>query len=98
MKAVAIVPGQANSAYLAELPMPQLEDAPDARGVLVRVLRVGMCGTDREIDAGEYGVAPTGESFLVLGHESIGLVERVGPGVSDLSPGDHVVASTEPCS
>lgn len=92
MKAVAIVPGQANSAHLAELPMPQLEDAPGDRGVLVRVLRVGLCGTDREIDAGEYGVAPAGESFLVLGHESIGLVERVGAAVSELSPGDDVVA------
>ncbi len=39
MKAVAISPGKPDSAHLAELSMPRLEDIPDGRGVLVKVLR-----------------------------------------------------------
>src|SRR5712691_614558 len=92
MKAVAVFPGTPRSAHLADLPEPSLDQVPDGRGVLVRVLRVGLDGTDREIFSGEYGVAPEGSDFLVLGHESLGVVERVGPSVSELRPGDHVVA------
>ena len=79
MKAVAVSPGQPNTAHLREIPTPALEDISGGRGVLVKVLRVGLDGTDREIDAGEYGTAPPGSGFLVLGHESFGIVERVGP-------------------
>ncbi len=92
VKAVAVVPGKPNSAHLVELPMPRVEDLHDGRGVLVKVLRVGLDGTDREINAGLYGAAPPGQDFLVLGHESLGLVEEVGPQVKELSPGDYVVA------
>ena len=52
--------------------MPRVEDVADGRGVLVKVLKVGLDGTDREINAGEYGTAPTGDEFLILGHESLG--------------------------
>ncbi len=91
MKAVTVVPGKPNSAHLEELPMPRVEDVPDGRGVLVKVLRVGLDGTDREINSGEYGIAPAGHDFLVLGHESFGVVERVGSNVIELTPGDYVV-------
>jgi glucose 1-dehydrogenase len=67
-------------------------DVPDGRGVLVKVLRVGVDGTDKEINAAEYGAAPEGYEFLVVGHESFGRVEAVGPSVSELSVGDYVVA------
>ena len=93
MKAIAVFPGRANSAHLAELAKPSLSDVPDGRGVLVKVLRVGVDGTDREINAAEYGQAPPGESILVLGHESFGLVEEVGPNVTELRKGDFVVAT-----
>jgi threonine dehydrogenase-like Zn-dependent dehydrogenase len=93
MKAIAAIPGQANSVHLAELPRPRLNEVPEGRGVLVRVLRVGLDGTDKEINAAAYGAAPPGSSFLVLGHESLGVVEQVGPAVSELRPGDHVVAT-----
>ena len=66
---------------------------PEARGVLVKVLRVGVDGTDREINAAEYGHAPAGFDFLVLGHEGFGRVEAVGPNVTFLRPGDFVVAT-----
>jgi len=93
MKALAVFPGQPNTLHLAELPKPSLEDVPGGRGVLVRVLRVGVDGTDKEINAAEYGAAPPGYDFLVIGHEGFGQVEAVGPNVTGLQPGDFVVAT-----
>ncbi|MGH8636956.1 MAG: alcohol dehydrogenase catalytic domain-containing protein, partial [Burkholderiales bacterium] len=93
MRAIAVFPGKPNSAHLAELAKPSVSDVPDGRGVLVKVLRVGVDGTDREINAAEYGAAPEGYEFLVLGHEGFGQVEAVGPNVSFLRPGDFVVAT-----
>jgi len=93
MKAIAVFPGKPNSVHLEELPKPSLEENPDGRGVLVRVLQVGVDGTDREINAAEYGAAPEGYDFLVLGHENFGQVEAVGPNVWELRPGDYVVAT-----
>ena len=93
MKALAVFPGQPNSLHLAELPKPALDEIPNGRGVLVRVLRVGVDGTDKEINAAEYGAAPEGYDFLVIGHEGFGQVEAVGPAVTELKPGDFVVAT-----
>src|SRR5436190_24369796 len=93
MKAIAVFPGKPNSVHLAELAQPSVRDIPNGRGVLVRVLRVGVDGTDREINAAEYGAAPDGYDFLVIGHESFGQVEAVGPNVTELRPGDYVVAT-----
>lgn len=93
MKAIAVFPGKANSVHLAEMPAPKVSDVGDGRGVLVRVLRVGVDGTDKEINAAEYGRAPEGYDFLVIGHESFGQVEAVGPNVTGLKPGDYVVAT-----
>jgi threonine dehydrogenase-like Zn-dependent dehydrogenase len=93
MKAIAVFPGQPNSVHLAELPKPSVDRIPDGRGVLVRVLRVGVDGTDKEINAAEYGTAPAGDDFLVLGHESFGQVEAVGPRVTEFQPGDYLVAT-----
>ena len=59
----------------------------------MRVLRVGVDGTDREINAAEYGAAPDGYDFLVIGHEGFGQVEAVGPNVTFIRPGDFVVAT-----
>ncbi len=58
MKAIAVRPGVPNSVHLAELPTPKVTDVANGRGVLVRVLRVGVDGTDKEINAAEYGQAP----------------------------------------
>lgn len=91
MKAVAVIPGQANSIHLAELPKPSVHEVPNGRGVLVRVLCVGVDGTDKEINAAEYGQAPPGYDFLVIGHECFGRVIEVGPKVTELVPGDYVV-------
>jgi threonine dehydrogenase-like Zn-dependent dehydrogenase len=93
MKAVAVTPGRPNSVHLATLAKPTIHDIADGRGVLVKVLRVGVDGTDREINAAEYGAAPDGYDFLIVGHEGFGQVESVGPNVSFLKPGDFVVAT-----
>jgi threonine dehydrogenase-like Zn-dependent dehydrogenase len=93
MKAIAVVPGKANSIHLADLPKPSVDEIPGGRGVLVRVLRVGVDGTDKEINAAEYGTPPPGYDFLILGHESFGRVEAVGSNVTEVQPGDYVVAT-----
>ena len=93
MRAIAVLPGKPNSVHLAEMPKPTVADVPGGRGVLVKVLRVGVDGTDKEINAAEYGEAPPGFGFLVIGHESFGRVEAVGPNVRNLDPGDYVVAT-----
>lgn len=64
----------------------------------VRVIRVGLCGTDTEIFEGLYGSAPPGDDYLILGHENFGIVEEVGVGVKSLKPGDYVVSTVRrPC-
>jgi glucose 1-dehydrogenase len=93
MKAIAVFPGKPNSAHLAELAKPSVSEVPGGRGVLVKVLRVGVDGTDREFNAAEYGAAPDGYDFLVVGHEGFGQVEAVGPNVTFIRPGDFVVAT-----
>jgi threonine dehydrogenase-like Zn-dependent dehydrogenase len=93
MKAIAVLPGTPNSVHLAELAKPSVSDVANGRGVLVKVLRVGVDGTDREINAAEYGAAPDGYDFLVIGHEGFGQVEAVGSSVSFIRPGDFVVAT-----
>ncbi len=93
MKAISVFPGKPNSVHLAELNKPSLDEIPNGRGVLVKILRVGVDGTDKEINAAEYGAAPTGYDFLVIGHEGFGRVEAVGANVTELKPGDYVVAT-----
>ena len=93
MKAIAVTPKQPNTVRLVEMDKPKVADIPNGRGVLVEVLRVGACGTDREINNGEYGVAPDGFDFLVLGHENFGRVVEVGENVTEVAVGDFVVAS-----
>ncbi|MGW7257403.1 aquaporin [Streptomyces sp. NPDC054834] len=92
MKAIGVLPGKAGSAHLVDVRKPALDDIPDGRGVMVRILRLGLDGTDKEINAGEYGAAPAGQDFLITGHESLGVVDDVGPAVTEFAPGDYVVA------
>src|SRR5829696_2772949 len=84
MDALVVEPGVPHSARVEGLP-PAREN-----GVSVRVLEVGVCGTDREISEGVFGVAPEGETTLVLGHELLGRVENDGHG---FSRGDLVTAT-----
>jgi threonine dehydrogenase-like Zn-dependent dehydrogenase len=93
MKAVAVVPGKPNSAHLVELNKPSIGDAPNAPAVLVKVLRVGIDGTDTEINQGLYGESPAGSDFLVVGHESLGRIEEVEASAEGFNKGDLVVAT-----
>lgn len=93
MKAIAVTPGIANSVRLVRAKKPEIAEVKDGRGVLVEVLRAGVCGTDREINNAEVGVAPKGEDHLIIGHENLGRIIGKGQNVPDFSVGDHVVAT-----
>jgi glucose 1-dehydrogenase len=94
MKAIAVHPGKPNSMHLEDVPEPQVSEIPDGRGVKVRVLRVGVDGTDKEINAAEYGAAPEGYDYLITGHEGLGRVVEVGPNVpTTIRPGTLVVST-----
>jgi threonine dehydrogenase-like Zn-dependent dehydrogenase len=93
MKAIAVRPGTPNSVHQREIAMPTLDSVPGGKGVLVKVLRVGVDATDREINEALYGNAPPGDDFLVLGHECFGVVEAVGPNVRRVKAGDYVTAT-----
>lgn len=94
MKAVAVIPKKKKSAHLVDIERPNISDAE----VLVRVVRVGIDGTDSEIDEGLYGEAPGKENFLIIGHESFGIIEKVGKDVRCFKKGDYVVATVRrPC-
>ena len=89
MKAVALLK-EGSTLQIIETPTPVLEGP---RQVLVRVLQVGVCGTDRAIVRGEEGEAPPGAQHLVLGHEMVGRVEEVGSAVRGVRLGELVVAT-----
>jgi threonine dehydrogenase-like Zn-dependent dehydrogenase len=94
MRAVAVIPGKPESLHLRDVPRPPLDEVRGGRGVLVKVIRAGACGTDREIVEAQFGTAPEGQDYLILGHENIGRVVEVGPNVADsIRPGTLVVAT-----
>jgi glucose 1-dehydrogenase len=93
VRAIAVIPGKPNSIHLREVEKPRLEEVPKGRGVLVKILRVGVDGTDKEINAALYGAAPPGYDYLITGHESFGRVEAVGPSVTEFQPGEYVTAT-----
>src|ERR1700741_187291 len=82
IKAVAVIPGKPNTIHLREVPKPAVSVVPNGRGVLVKILRVGVDGTDKEINAAEYGAAPEGDEYLIVGHESFGRAECFRPNFS----------------
>ena len=84
MRAIAVEPGEGEPEIL-EKPVPE----PEPGEVLVRTLRVGVDGTDREVIEGHHGEAPEGEDHLVLGHEAVGVVEDANG--TDLEDGTVVV-------
>ena len=94
MRAIAVVPGRREVA-LVDHPEPELSGPYEVR---LRMLEVGVCGTDREICAFEYGTPPSGFEHLVIGHESVAEVLEVGPKVTLFRPGDLVVPTVRrPC-
>ena len=86
MRALTVQPGTADSLQLEHFRI----HGPEHGAVLIRALLLGVCGTDRELIAGEYGTAPPGHSRLIIGHESLGRVEDA-PANCGLRPGELVV-------
>jgi threonine dehydrogenase-like Zn-dependent dehydrogenase len=86
MQGLVTRPGVAGSTRVADVP----DIHAGAGELLLRVLEVGVCGTDREISEGMFGVPPDGHADLVLGHELLGAVETDGHG---FSRGDLVTAA-----
>ncbi|WP_049573184.1 glucose 1-dehydrogenase [Streptomyces sp. SBT349] len=97
MRAITVKPSSPGSLDVRDVPDP----VPGESDLLVDGLALGVCGTDREIVAGEYGAAPPGHDRLILGHESLGRVREAPPG-SGFTPGDLVMGvvrrpDPEPC-
>lgn len=87
MKAIAIVPGKGDI-HLVDKEEPQIE-LPNQ--VKLKVLQVGICGTDREEAEGGRADAPHNDDHLVIGHEMFGRVVEVGEGVKSVKVGDYGV-------
>lgn len=87
MKAIAIVPGT-KTLRLVDRPEPDV-NAPDE--IKVRIIRVGICGTDREEVSGGRATAPEGREELIIGHEMFGQVVEIGQAVTRVHPGDYAV-------
>src|SRR6266550_3022031 len=76
MQALVTQPGHTHTTHIEDVPAVEAREGE----VLVRTLEVGVCGTDREISEGLFGLPPEDEPRLVLGHEALAVVERDGYG------------------
>lgn len=94
MKGIAVFPGK-KQIELIEIAAQQGIGPSDVR---LRMLEVGICGTDKEIAAFQYGTPPKGSDYLIIGHESLAEVAEIGPNVHNFSAGDLVVSMVRrPC-
>jgi threonine dehydrogenase-like Zn-dependent dehydrogenase len=94
MKAVAVFPAR-REVQLIDQPEPNIQSPTQVK---VRVLDVGVCGTDREIISFEYGTPPDGSDYLIIGHESLGQVVDTGEKATNAKTGDLVVLTVRrPC-
>ncbi|MGI8742072.1 MAG: glucose 1-dehydrogenase [Bryobacteraceae bacterium] len=94
MKAVAVFPSQ-REIRVIDHPEPNIDSPTQAK---IRMLDVGLCGTDKEIASFQYGTPPDGSDYLVIGHESLGEVVETGASVLKIKRGDLVVATVRrPC-
>jgi threonine dehydrogenase-like Zn-dependent dehydrogenase len=94
MKAIVLSPGS-SSLHVADRPEPTVTREDEIK---LQVLRVGICGTDREEAEGGRARAPEGQKELVIGHEMLGRVVEAGKAVRAVRPGDLAVfAVRRPC-
>ncbi len=95
MKAVAVFPSDRRFSVI-DHPEPTISSPSEVK---LRMLDVGICGTDKEIVSFEYGTPPEGSPYLIIGHESLGEVVEVGSQVTRVKPGDLAVPTVRrPCS
>ena len=94
MKAIAVTPQQRKVEIINQAE-PKIVSPTDVK---LRMLEAGVCGTDKEICAFEYGTPPAGSEQLVIGHESLGEVVEIGLNVTRVKVGDIVVPMVRrPC-
>ena len=94
-RAVMVTPGRADSEQLANVSSAE----PGSQQVRLKILEVGICGTDIEIAKGLYGESPQGHQQLIPGHESLAVIESLGSDVGHLAVGQLVVPIVRrPCS
>src|SRR3569833_508994 len=95
VKGGAVFPGARKLGVVHDVPEPKLTSPT---GVRLRMLQVGICGTDREIAAYMFGAPPEGFDYQVIGHEGLAEVIEVGPEAGGIQPGDLVVPTVRrPC-
>jgi threonine dehydrogenase-like Zn-dependent dehydrogenase len=87
VKALAVNPSE-KSIGVVEIDEPEVSSPSDVK---IKMLEVGICGTDKEIGEFLYGTPPRDAERLVIGHEGLGEVVEVGSAVSRVKPGDLVV-------
>src|SRR5437773_6304888 len=81
--------------YKANTPLEVVDveqDGPKAGEARVRVMATGVCHSDWHIINGDWTLPLP----MVLGHEAAGVVDEVGPGVSNVRRGDHIIFSFRP--
>lgn len=94
MRAIAVMPSVKKVAIVDEAE-PEISTPAEVK---LRMIEAGVCGTDREICAFEYGTPPDGSDYLIIGHESLGEVVEVGAKVTRVKVGDLVVPMVRrPC-
>ena len=87
MKAISLVPGTKNVS-LVDVEEPIIRRADEIK---MKVIEVGVCGTDREQAEGGRADAPPGKDQLILGHEMFGKVVEIGDHVTTAKVGDYGV-------
>lgn len=87
MKAIAIIP-HTTQVSLIDMEEPSIINSRDVK---MKVMQVGICGTDREEVSGGRADPPPGKKLLVIGHEMLGQVVAAGKDVSTLKVGDYGV-------
>jgi threonine dehydrogenase-like Zn-dependent dehydrogenase len=94
MKAIAVTP-RIKEVTIINQAEPKISSSTDVK---LRMIEAGVCGTDREICAFDYGTPPSGSEHLVIGHESLGEVVEIGSNVTRVKLGDLVVPMVRrPC-
>ncbi len=94
MRAVAVFPADKEVRLIA-YELPEIKKPTELK---LRILEVGVCGTDRDICAFQYGIPPKNSELLVIGHEALAEVVEIGQGVSGFHVGDLAVPMVRrPC-
>ena len=94
MKALALIPGTTDL-QLIDRPEPQISMPTQVK---IKMMQVGICGTDREEAAGGRADAPEGQKELIIGHEMFGQIVAIGADVKSVKVGDYgVFMVRRPC-